>query len=266
MSENVHNYEGQNADPNAQPEPKNIPFDTEIVSAPENSDQAPQYTDQNRHTKDKIVVSLCKLFQHPSLTDWCIVALTGILAGVGIFQYQIMRTQIATQKIEQRAWVKVSADVSHPESAVSVTLEAPLSVELRIDNIGKTSAHQIQTYTCIAILDRSKSIEQSTITNCTVYTHDSGVIGLLYPTDYRVMSINAIRKGENPVVPQPDEVTGFHADRKYVVAYGRAYYTDVFSETHWTQFCIPIGSKGSMNNEQCAVLSQEGDGADPKNP
>lgn len=266
MSENIHNYEGKNANPNAQPEPRDIPFDTKIVPAPENSDQTAAHADQNRRTKNEVIVSLGKLLQHPSLTDWCIVALTLALAVVGAFQYRIMNAQLTTQKIDQRAWVKVSADVSHPEAAVDVALGAPLSVQLRIDNIGKTSAHRLQTYTCIALLDISQSVEQSTIKQCIVSAHDSGIIGLLSPTDYLVMHINAVKRGENPVLPQSDDVTGFHTGSKYVVAYGRIYYTDVFAQTHWMQFCIPVSSAGRMNNERCAVLSQEGDGDYPKNP
>ena len=67
-------------------------------------------------------------------------------------------------------------------------------------------------------------------------------------------------RSKRTVSPADNEVDGFKLGREYIAVFGRAHYFDVFGNAHWTQYCLPIGQNGFLEDEACTNFSEEGDG------
>ena len=93
-------------------------------------------------------------------------------------------------------------------------------------------------------------------TPCSTRPHHQTEIGILFSKGW-----GSFQSLDNqPIFPADGEVDGFNYGSKYVAVYGRAHYYDIFGNTHWTQYCFPIGKDGFVEDEACTNFSEEGDG------
>lgn len=254
MSNRSQKSKRQRSNANTQHKAHDITFDVEVIVTPEESDQGANSQYDQRTVNRKILMFFGKFLKRSGPADWLLAIFTAILAGTGYYQSKILDNQLSTQRIEQRAWVKVNLGASEPQKAVDVAKGRPLNVHIGVKNIGITAAKQIYVEICTELLEAGKSIKRST--RCSIRPHHQTEIGILFPKEW-----GSFQSLDNQSVsPADNEVDGFRLGREYIAVFGRAHYFDVFGNAHWTQYCFPIGQNGFLEDEACTNFSEEGDG------
>src|ERR1039458_1521987 len=136
---------------NTQQKTPEVTLNNEIVAAPEECDPETNNPDNHRHASCKCLMLLGKFAQGTTLADWCLVAFTAVLTVIACRQTEIIHSQLAAQRIEQRGWMEVKLRSSQPEKAVDVAEGKPLNTHIRVKNIGVTAARQIYVEICTEI-------------------------------------------------------------------------------------------------------------------
>ena len=81
-------------------------------------------------------MTLSELLKRPSITDWCIMAFTGVLACIGLYQGCTTKDQVAEMQRAQRAWVE--AIIVQKVETLKVSDITDLTFRMHMENVGTT--------------------------------------------------------------------------------------------------------------------------------
>lgn len=146
---------------------------------------------------------------------------------------------------DQRAWIKFGPQEDTPggdKSTIQITAGQPVAYPLRVANIGKTSAKNVDAKVFVEIVDASREPSLNHIENAKLGSPEPLTIisaGILFPTtDFKQKVYRVIKSGgSDPLVATNDEVIALTTGKAYLAVYGIITYDDVFQTPHWTRFC-----------------------------
>jgi hypothetical protein len=173
-----------------------------------------------------------------SFTDWCIAAFTLVLAGVAIYQYRVMGSQLAVMRNDERAWVEVKPLATNERvPAVEVVAGKPVFFPIKVVNTGKTPAKQVRLTLAIEIPASSNEANFDCVQKGVCLSHVE-VWGMMSPGDSDEIITPRFLDTSNPSLVATDaEATAWEEERAYVAIYGVISYVDVYNTRHWTNFC-----------------------------
>lgn len=216
-----------------------------------------------------------------TITDWIVVIFTGVLTWVGISQGTIAKAaleatkdqvlinnrQLRVQLNDERAWLKITSlripTPSRPGDGVSpvgINVGQPVFFPLTIVNLGKSVAKSIDVEVYVQIVNSNEGPSLGWVENNPPHPTFQNHTGMFFPNDNH--TIPAVRIGHNKQieVATEDEVKGINSGSKFVVAFGRVTYDDIFHRRHWTKFCVPLLDKaGPYATGYCAEFNSEGE-------
>jgi hypothetical protein len=188
---------------------------------------------------------------------------TIVLAVFGIpsfvFLYLQLRESHEALKVDQRAWIKVEtagpkslhAATGFYDTDLTIAVGQPLTVPMRISNIGKTPAENVEVALFVGIIDAASEPPLERVDENV--THASITTGNIFPWDGIQHDIPRRSSGDSP--PEPvtgEELDALRSGKAYIAIYGIATYEDVFGTHRWTRFCgwEPL-AKGNFQAKQC---------------
>lgn len=105
MGKGKHKSKRERAQQQAQKQAENIQtLNTEVVASKDEAAAAKSSDD--RANKEEPKMGLREMLKRPSVTDWCIMAFTGILAAAAIYQFRIMSSQLREAQTQTRLSVR----------------------------------------------------------------------------------------------------------------------------------------------------------------
>jgi hypothetical protein len=188
---------------------------------------------------------------------------TVMLAVFGIpsfvFLFLQLRESHEALKVDQRAWIKV--ETAGPKSLheatgfydtdLTITVGQPLTIPMRITNIGKTPAKNVEVALFVGIIDAASEPPLEDV-DAGSY-HASIITGNLFPGEGIQHDIpRASREGSPPEPVTRQEFDALRNGGAYAAVYGIATYEDVFGTPRWTRFCgwEPL-AKGNFQAQEC---------------
>jgi hypothetical protein len=193
----------------------------------------------------------------------------------GIDQLRLSRQ---TMEIDQRAWLKVflagqpipaqsevACGAGGTNIQITIAIEQPILMPIRIANTGKTAAQKVVGYAIVEVVKMGKEpdipdhpltiplpglLGQPTTVppNVRRYGLTAFATSLIYPGDCDDSLAKRVRAEGRTIAVYPLSKREFDSLREggsYLAAYGRVTYIDVFGVSHWTQFCKSIRADAS---------------------
>src|SRR6266849_5059999 len=121
-----------------------------VVSAEDKTDSS-KTTLSDRHEKEGKYMGSREVPKKGEAANWFLVAFTGALTGVAIFQWYVTNKQLEVMRNDERAWVKLEVD------KVNMTIGQPLSGPFHVVNVGKTPAKDINVRVFVDIIEASEA-------------------------------------------------------------------------------------------------------------
>ena len=192
-------------------------------------------------------MSLRKLAERSSLTDWLLAAFTFVLAAAGIYQFFILNSQVSVMRKDQRPWLKLDFTLNN------LVVGQPITATMHIVNNGKTPARAVWGDMAI---ERVKNGESARLNY--PLPHSRFTTGSVFPNDPVDAPITMTRPSasgttENELVMQ-SELEDFQNFRIFFLVYGTVYYKDFFNVDHWTKRCMvvaPLNVAGTFTGQNC---------------
>ena len=171
--------------------------------------------------------------------EWIISILTLLGLVIAVLTGLIFRQQLHEMRIDQRAWISLSAGSTQFPKDETAIGQVPVSLPVTINNIGKTAAHIVHGE---LVMDYKVNGESPDF----VYTarpRETVTVGMVMPNNPQqvlvVFSKNKPPSGMDiePRFLSPYEYQALTDGHGYMVVYARVTYLDIFDTEHWTQFC-----------------------------
>jgi hypothetical protein len=180
-------------------------------------------------------------------------------------QLKLLQSQLTQQRnaleMDQRPWLKFELGGERPKDVdpndgktrlLTTTAGQPIKIEVRVTNIGKTTAERILGTLTVQyvpkggkpILPRNKNrivfVEGGKPEKGTIPSTAWGE-ATLYPNEVSQNSFSRSRWRKNGIVEDDPitqaEKTALDNGNAYVLLLGQIWYSDVFGVRHWTKFC-----------------------------
>ena len=186
------------------------------------------------------------VFDKSSFTDWCIAAFTFVLAGVAIYQYQVMGgqlavmgNQLAVMRNDERAWVEVKELAPNEHlPPVEVVAGKPVYFPIKVINTGKTPAKQVRLTLAIEVPASENEANFECVAKAQCLSKVD-VWGMLSPGDFNEIITPRFLNNAQPLAIATDtEATAWKEEKAYIAIYGAVTYVDVYNTRHWTNFCF----------------------------
>ena len=237
----------QNADRNTHKKPTDVVHLNTVIHPEREGGPTDNPTAEANNEQDPPVPSrLWEWIKRDStFTNWCIVVFTGVLAAVSIYQFVVIRGQLAEMRRDQRPWIRMEIDF-----ATIKPLDANIGT-LSMINIGKTPAKSINGQIAVQIV---KNGEEPQLNSSRA--GESLSAGAVFP-NAQPINLPVIRMSfpfediafQGPMEDIPTRVSPisqaefneFINARTFFVVYGVINYSDFSGVAHWTKFC---GFKG----------------------
>jgi hypothetical protein len=178
-------------------------------------------------------------------------------------QLAILQNQLTQQRrsmeIDQRPWLKFELGGERPKDAdpnngksrlLTTTAGQPIKIEVRVTNIGKTTAEKILGTLTVQYVPKGGKPILPKKANRLLFTEGTKKGDLpgtawgeatLYPNEVSQNSFSRSRWGKNGTVEDDPitqtEKTELDRGNAYVLLLGEVWYSDVFGVRHWTKFC-----------------------------
>jgi len=188
--------------------------------------------------------AISRLIARSNFPDWAVMVFTGVLATVGVLQWQVINGQLTTMngqldvmRKDQRAWILVKE-----KTVPNIVEGAPLSVTLNITNTGKTPVLNYNGKAYIEVIQNGTDgphFDSDKVQNTKFYS------GLLFNGDSRErevlrVSLDPISTGSfPPLFLTHDEKISVDTGRSWIAVHGVIQYKDTFGTSHWIKFCFP---------------------------
>ena len=225
------------------------------ISAPirELGDKFIVLSDEIRASK-KNTEALEKEYQQRSFTwlrkstHWSVaLSVLSLIPSVGALY--LVKGQLKTMQIEQRAWMQVETKFEPPVE------NKPFVVTFNTKNIGKTPAKRIKAYFNVQIVNKDNS------PNLNPQLGVNFAVGMMNP-DLSVGAIVPLFKGSADLLHPPSitktEVESLKSGETYLAFVAKVNYLDVFGNTHWFNFCYWHNTAiGNYNSRPCVEFNDD---------
>jgi hypothetical protein len=137
--------------------------------------------------------------------------------------------QLDSMRKDERPWIKVTTHSivpAKPGGRVPVDKTAPINTPFEYINIGKLPAKNVDVEIFIEVV---KNGEEPLLNKGNFL--EGSTVGIIFPNDPQNTSPG------RPYILAEGAWEDFAAGRSFLVVYGQATYKDVFSTSHWTNFC-----------------------------
>lgn len=154
---------------------------------------------------------------------------------------------IAASRREQRAWIVVTSQTE----TVTLNDGMPVSVPMKMTNMGKTPAKGIEIHGVVDVVKPESSLDFSYEAS---RHHQIGLVNVLHPNIPDVSPYFAFERGTpkaTRMIVTPELRRSFAAGEVLVVIHGRIDYLDIFGVKHWLKFCVYAGNP-DPSSEQCS--------------
>ena len=174
-----------------------------------------------------------------------VAAFTIILAVIGTIQALIYSKQLAYMQADQRAWVKLTSDISR-----DIAIGQPIKATVTINNIGKTSAVKVWSATVIKVVHNQ--VHPAFDYDNAFNRFDTGV---LFPNDPFTFPASSVKNTSGQ--PTMSNLSASdHANlmdgEAYVMVYSKTIYNDIFGAGHILLTCNWRGYKdGQFTSDDC---------------
>jgi hypothetical protein len=165
-------------------------------------------------------------------TNWCLVVFTGALAVVAIYQFIILKGQLHTMQIDQRAWIYVMV-ANVPKTPV---VNEEFNAFIQYSNTGKTPAKKMRLYYRMENVRNGESPDFEYSARPAMVTTAGSMLPNA-PNTITVPLYQDIAKYESKKLTVAD-VEDLLAGKTFIAIHGRAEYMDIFGNSHWSKFCI----------------------------
>jgi hypothetical protein len=200
------------------------------------------------HNKKERLVRFRELMKSSTLTNWCLVIFTGILAGAAIYQFIIMGSQLDTMRKDARPWIKIDFD------PITFRVNSPIGSTVHIVDNGKTPAKAI---TVDVVVEKVNNGEEPKLDYH--WPHSRFTTGLLSPNTPRDAPFSRLRASANGTATEDDILTQSESDdfqhfKIFFVVYAITSYKDFFGIEHWTKLCVaelPPNVSGTFTGKKC---------------
>jgi hypothetical protein len=256
MSKKKHKRKHQKFKNNTEARVKNVEGQYQEVVAAEKKDKSAHTTEPERNNKKEGSVRLRELAERSSLTDYIIALFTVILAVAAIYQFIITNSQLRVMRNDERAWLKFDLQPDKTDSSevtMKLTAGQPIFFPIRVTNIGKTPARNINMKIFIEVVPATQEPSLNRVDDLSHhYPAGELIAGIVYPTtDFKQLVMRPGDSLGSAELATPEEVTSVLSGKSYLAAYGIIAYDDVFEIRHWTKFCTWNGTNGAFAAQQC---------------
>jgi hypothetical protein len=180
-------------------------------------------------------------------------------------QLAVLQTQLTQQRnaleMDQRPWLKFELGGERPKDVdpnnsksrlLTTTVGQPIKIEVRVTNIGKTTAEKIFGTLIVQYVPKGGKPILPKRENRIVFTEgtkpEKGALPgtawgepTIYPNEVSQNSFSRSRWGKNGTIEDDPisqtEKTELDNGNAYVLLLGEVWYSDVFGVRHWTKFC-----------------------------
>jgi hypothetical protein len=146
------------------------------------------------------------------------------------------------------------------EKSTGVSVNMPVLFHLGLQNVGKSAALNAKVWGAVRVIDAGQEpdfkYDELSLDKASISPGEGEAKLVLYTTS------------EGGVAPLTDaQYQRVKSGAAYVVAYGRAYYKDVYGVRHWAEFCHAITPAGSRSGK-CSGYNGSGitDAAEQRSP
>jgi len=192
-------------------------------------------------------MSLRKLAERSSLTDWLLAAFTFVLAAAGIYQFFILNSQVSVMRKDQRPWLKLDFPLNN------LVVGQPITATKHIVHKGKPHARAVWGDMALQRVHNGESARL----NYPLH-HASLNTGLVFPNDPVDTPITMVRRSATGTTESDplmqSELEDFQNFRIFFVVYATVYYKDFFEVDHWTKRCAveaPANVPGNFTGQNC---------------
>jgi hypothetical protein len=258
MNKGKYKRKRERARQRAQGQTQKAAFAENVVVRAESQTKHPETADSERDGDKEHPVSFSEFFKRPSVTDWCIMVFTGVLAGAAIYQFVLLGGQLAIMRTDQRAWLEfgTTPDIAGTDAAsVQLTAGQPITYHMFVPNSGKTPAKNADVTVFMEMVDADKGPSLDQVDNPT-RAHVHIISGIIFPGSKHNQDIVRPSDQGTPRPTTKDEVEAFQNHKTYFAVYGIITYDDVFRAHHWTKFCNWVAvSPGTFNAHTCTQFN-----------
>jgi hypothetical protein len=113
-----------------------------------------QAAKENTDQQEERSMRFSEFIKSRSLTDWLLVAFTGIVSFVAYYQLQVANHQLDEMQIDQRPWLKITS-VEKIETPINQNILAPIT----LTNIGKTPAKKVKGWIVFRVYPKKTAID-----------------------------------------------------------------------------------------------------------
>jgi hypothetical protein len=213
----------------------------------------------------------------------------GIFAGAGmagIFYAIITYGQWSDAnnnfRVDQRAWLRIQPETEHlpgrdpaiEENFFTPLVGRPLTIPLRVANIGKTSAMDIEVSMIVEIVpmgqepdlptgdeDLTKPKPHQSVGHSGFHRITHQLIAerkIIFPGDYSQFIASRRNTEKDKTVDQvitEQEAVDLREAKSYLIVWGKIWYSDIFSRSHWHRFCLMPLANTQPNSFRCTEYS-----------
>jgi hypothetical protein len=155
---------------------------------------------------------------------------------------------------DERPWLKFEPAAAKPgDESVSWQLgvEKPVTYPVKVVNIGKTPATDIDMRIFVEIVDADHEAALEKVDDYMSYPHGKITAGIVFPNqDFKETVIRPL-KGGAPQLATPREIGAMYNGRAYLAVYGIINYRDMFKIPRWTKFCSWVALTGNFQADDC---------------
>lgn len=191
-----------------------------------------------------------------------------IYTAAAIWQSYTAHKQL---RIEQRPWVEVTTKVDVP---FTILINSPLSIPLRLINLGKTPAESLSTSIAVRLVSSGDEpfipsfqfiapgfpiTPPGPTGKSFIYPVMNFYDAMLYPQapdDFKAIRMRVVQGHDDQVEPELftfQEAMALKDKKSYVVVFGTVFYRDVWDTIHRTQFCSAQFTDGTpAGSHKCA--------------
>lgn len=181
-------------------------------------------------------------------TRWSIfLSIVSLIPAVGALY--LVKGQLKTMQIEQRAWMQIEAKFEPPAE------NKPYVVTFNTKNIGKTPAKRIKAFYNVQIVSKNNS------PNLDPQARVHFTVGMMNP-DLSVPTIVPLFKETADLLHPPSltktEVENLKSGETYLAFVAKVNYLDVFGNSHWFNYCYWHGfTPGNYASRPCVEFNDD---------
>ncbi len=160
-------------------------------------------------------------------------------------------------RVDERAWLKFEAAPQQPGDQTfswQLTVGQPVTYPLRVVNVGKTAAKNVDMKFFIDIVDADKEPPLSRVDSSRGFPFGHITTGIVFPSQDFKQTVIRPGNGAAAQLATGDEVRAMEEGKAYLAVYGIISYDDIFQIHRWTKFCTFLGD-GQFRAQDCATYN-----------